>query len=260
LTEENKSLICFIDDSADERDLFQQVFGCDDGAFSVITAESFEEARTLLGETDQIPALFVLDLYFPTDANPESMSVDKIGPVTLPGDEGDLIKAWHNVGIAQKRYNEIRDAQGQSPRGGLRLIVQVQEAFPGIPIITYTRKGTVEEAEAARRTGARRVLQKPSGIDWIDTGQLTESRRAEMEAVFQQTIKNDPYEILNLIMHYSGVFLGNEAAREIAATVSALRRKLVEEPTVPLERDEVYQLMDTTQHPFIRALIFLLIP
>ena len=260
MTEENKPLICFIDDSADERDLFQQVFGCGDGAFSVITAESFEAAKDLLGKTDSIPALFVLDLYFPSAVHSEAAPVENIGPLTLPDDEGDVIKAWHNVGIAQQRYNEIRDAEGQSPRGGLKLIAEVGEAYPGIPFITYTRKGTIEEAETARRAGARRVLQKPSGIDWIETGELTESRRAEMETVFQQTIKNDPYEILNLILHYSGVFLGHEAAREVAETVRSLRRKLIVEAGGELERDEVYQLMDATQHPFIRALIYLLLP
>ena len=119
-----KPLICFIDDSAKERELFEEVFGSDDGAFRVICAETFEAARSAIQQLDEIPDLFVLDLYFPSGEK-SNRPIDPVGPITLPDDKGDLTQAFLNVETAHDRFREIRDALGQSPAGGLKLIDQV---------------------------------------------------------------------------------------------------------------------------------------
>jgi len=150
VTDLTKPLICFIDDSARERKLFEEVFAADNGAFRVICAETFEEARRVIEQLDEMPDLFVLDLYFPTGEKTD-VTVESIGPITLPDDKGDLTQAFLNVETAHNRFRQIRDALGQSPAGGLKLIEQVLSTYPGVPMVTYTRKGTIEEAEQASK-------------------------------------------------------------------------------------------------------------
>lgn len=251
----NNPLLCFIDDSRQERELFEEVFGADDGAFRVICAETFEEARSAVRELDEMPDLFVLDLHFSTGEK-SGKPITSVGPLTLPDDQGNLTQAFMNVETAHNRFREIRDALGQSPAGGLKLIHQVQQAFPGVPIVTYTRKGTIEEAEQARRAGARFVLQKPSGPDWEATRKLTGQLRQELEIRFRWAMEHDPYEILNLILHYSGLLDSRHNVKGISAEIQALRRKLDQEAIPAVEPEEVDRLMECTNHPFIRALIF----
>lgn len=255
VTDLTKPLICFIDDSAKERELFEEVFGSDDGAFRVICAETFEEARSAIEELDEMPDLFVLDLYFPTGEKTD-VTVESIGPITLPDDKCDLTQAFLNVETAHNRFREIRDALGQSPAGGLKLIERVQDSYPGVPMVTYTRKGTIEEAEQARRAGARRVLQKPSGEDWEATRRLTKRLQRELENRFRWAMGQDPYEILNLIVHYSGLLGSRQDLSEVSLEVQALRRRLERQPNAPLGPDDVDRLMECTNHPFIRALIY----
>lgn len=250
-----KKLICFIDDSAEERELFQQVFGAEEGRFRVLCAETFQEALEEIEKEGVVPDLFVLDLYFPSSESHRQKKVLCIGPITLPDDEGDLLKAFMNAETAQNRYREIRAAEGQSPAGGLRLIEQVQEAFTGTPIISYTRKGRIEEAESARRRGARRVLQKPSGKDWEETLRLTLALREELERQFLRVIGRDPFEMLNLILHEAKHLDSPEHLRVIADEIARLRKKLLKSLDAEISQDDVDRLMMSTNHPFLRALI-----
>jgi DNA-binding NtrC family response regulator len=251
----SKPLICFIDDNPDERKLFQDVFGCDDGAFRVITAETFTEAKARIEAGGEIPDLFVLDLYFPSGdgAVPE---VDLKNPVNFIDDDGDLIKAYMNLETARKRYQAIRISQDQSPAGGLKLISQVKRTFPRVPAVTYTRKGTIEEAESARRAGVRFILQKPSGGDWEDTYRITRIRRSELERSFRRAMHQDPFELLNLIEHYARLLTSDEEIAILAEQVDDLRQKWLDRPESGISAADVDRLMDGTSHPFLRALIY----
>ncbi len=251
-----KPLICFIDDNPDERKLFQDVFGCDDGAFSVITAETFVEAKRTIERTGEIPDLFLLDLYFPGGEGEAKPEADLNEPASFIEDGGDLIKAYMNLETARKRYQAIRIAQDQSPAGGLRLIAQVKKAFPGVPAVTYTRKGTIEEAEAARRAGVRFVFQKPSGEDWEDTYRITRERRPELERSFRRAMRQDPFELLNLIEHYALLLTTDGEIGELTEQAENLRLKLLKRPESGISAADVDRLMDLTSHPFLRALIY----
>lgn len=252
------NLICFIDDSPEERELFESVFGSEEGAFQVICAESFAAAKKMIEDMEEIPVLFVLDLYFPDSDNVESKQVSSIGPITLPDDEGDIVKAFLNLEVAQKRYREIRAATGQSPSGGLKLIEQVQETYPGVPVITYTRKGTIEDAEKALHAGARQVIQKPSGDTWEDTHRFTKELRTELEWKFQQAIAVNPFEVLNQILHYAALMDPSQDLEALHNIVGEIRNKLIKRKMQNVGLDDIDRLMDCTSHPFLRALMFLL--
>lgn len=253
-----KKLICFIDDSTEERELFKSVFGSEEGAFQIICGESFAAARKTIAGIEKVPVLFVLDLYFPDSDNVESKRVSSSGPVTLPNDEGDIGKAFLNLEIAQRRYREIRAATGQSPNGGLRLIKQVQEAYPGVPVVTYTRKGTIEDAEKALRAGARQVVQKPSGDLWEDTYRLTKELRTDLERKFHQAIAVNPFEVLNQILHYAALMDPTQDLEALHNLANEIRNKLNESKLQHVSIDDIDRLMDCTSHPFLRALMFLL--
>ncbi|RJP77103.1 MAG: hypothetical protein C4524_08830 [Candidatus Zixiibacteriota bacterium] len=182
-----KKLLCFIDDSPEERALFAEVFGAPDAAFEAICAETFDEALRRLRDLGRTPDLFVLDLYFPGGEIEETGEEEISEPAFLP-DQGDMTRAFLNLETARRRFQTLRRALGQTPAGGLELLRRAGEAFPGVPAVTYTRKGTIEEARRARRAGARDVLQKPSGRDWDDTRRLTRVRRGELEAAFEEAM------------------------------------------------------------------------
>lgn len=255
-----KKLICFIDDSRQERELFEEVFGGKEGAFRVICAENFIQAKANLDQMDESPDLFVLDLYFPGNEKPAKTKIDPNAKPEFIDDQGDLTKAFLNLESARKRYQALRIARGQSPEGGLKLIGDVQAAFPCIPIVTYTRKGTIEEAESARKAGARRVLQKPSGEDWEQTGKITVEKRAELEEAFRQTMTIDPHDVLSMITHYSHLMDPDNDHHQLAVRVEEFRDRLKDHDLQDLDPSEIDQLMETSQHPFIRALIYQLRP
>lgn len=255
-----KKLICFIDDSQQERELFEEVFGSEKGAFRVVCAESFGEAKTALDQSSESPSLFVLDLYFPGAEASDRTAIDLNAKPEFTDDQEDLTKAFLNLETARKRYQALRIAQGQSPEGGLRLIREVQTAFPCTPIVTYTRKGTIEEAELARKAGARRVLQKPSGENWEQTRRLTEEKRAELEEAFLQTTAIDPHDVLSMITHYSHLMEPNNDHQELAVRVEEFRDRLKDHHLQDLDPSEIDQLMETSHHPYIRALIYQLRP
>jgi DNA-binding NarL/FixJ family response regulator len=226
----------------------------------VVTASTFAAAREKLSAETSQPALFVLDLYFPDASASAGSDVISEPPVALIDDEGDLIKAYFNVAAANRRYQAIRIARGQGPEGGLQLIADVQRHYPGIPIVTYTRKGTIEEAERARKAGARRVLQKPSGADWDATYRYTKAKKTELESEFNSVITLDPFELLTLIVHYAHLLADRDESKAIAAAIFDVRSKMLKSGLREAAEEDVDALMDLTRHPFIRSLIYQLRP
>lgn len=197
-----------------------------------------------------------MDLYFPERDDSGTPAPVFAENVSFSKDGGDLTRAFLNLETARRRYQALRIAAGQSPAGGLQLIRDVQQAYPCAPIITYTRKGTIEEAEQARKMGARRVLLKPSGEDWDDTRRLTQEKRLLLEAEFLRAMTLDPFEILTLITHFAAALEPAEDRAVIAAEVGRLRQQLHENDACRFSRDDIDLLMDAAAHPFIKALIY----
>jgi DNA-binding NtrC family response regulator len=143
----DKPTVCFIDDDPKELKIFENVFGKN---FNTITAVDFISAEKAITERRQIPNLFILDLYF--SITRESSAEERVRMISLQ----------QEVAIAQNKLNSYLLSIGQSRKGGLALLSQIQSGYQNVPVIFYTRKGTLEDSEICLKAGALYVAQKPS--------------------------------------------------------------------------------------------------
>ena len=65
------------------------------------------------------------------------------------------------VEAAQKKLSDYLAAIGQDRTGGLHLLEQVRSVYRHVPVVFYTRKGTLDDVTACLEAGAVAVLRKP---------------------------------------------------------------------------------------------------
>lgn len=146
--ENTKPVLCFIDDDQVEVDVFKNVFG-DGDEFVVLAETSQVKLAEELQKLGRQPNLFVLDMYFP------------LGKESTEDEKKKMIELKTKVNQAQKELADYLDSIGQSRLGGIKLLKNIRHDFPGVPIVFYTRKGTLEDANVCKHEGADDVLQKP---------------------------------------------------------------------------------------------------
>jgi len=56
--------------------------------------------------------------------------------------------------------------------GGVKILQQVKERYPGVPIIFYTRKGTLEDAVFCKDKGVDDILKKPHPENFNEKGNV----------------------------------------------------------------------------------------
>jgi CheY-like chemotaxis protein len=133
--------LCFIDDEQSELSRVDRALSQD---FDVGAGPNLDSAvRRLRGR----PQLFVLDMYY--------------GPETKNDDRTRVSDAWRELIDAQRKFYELLRSLGQSADGGLELADHVRRRYPDVPIVFFTRKGSLEDADRAFRAGATAVLKKP---------------------------------------------------------------------------------------------------
>jgi len=133
--------ICFIDDDQDERSRARLVLS---QHFSIGTGPDLD---TAISELPWKPHLFLLDLYY--------------GPETQPQDRLRVAEKWQELSHAQQEFYEVLRSLHQSSKGGLDLAEHVRARYSGVPIVFFTRKGSLEDANEALNKGATAVLKKP---------------------------------------------------------------------------------------------------
>jgi CheY-like chemotaxis protein len=143
--------ICFIDDEDDELVRAEKVLS---RRFDIGTGSDLDTAVSKVRK----PKLFLLDMYY--------------GPKTRSSDRAAVAKAWRDLRQAQSTFYDLLQSVGQSAKGGRELAEHVRARYPGIPIVFFTRKGSLEDAVEALRQGAVAVLKKP---DPAASAQVTES-------------------------------------------------------------------------------------
>jgi CheY-like chemotaxis protein len=157
MSQSNGPVICFIDDDPVEVDVFKTVFGED---FSVIASTKLTSVLEQLESVQKRPRLFVLDLYFPKGR--ESSQTERTQMIKLRG------KVEH----AQRELSEYLFTIGQDKSGGIEILRRVREKYPSVPIVFYTRKGTLEDAIYCKVEGADDVLKKPPPENFDETGDI----------------------------------------------------------------------------------------
>ena len=157
MSQNNGPLICFIDDDPVEVDVFKKVFGED---FSVIASTKLTSVLEQLESTKKRPRLFVLDLYFPQ------------GRESSQAERAQMIKLRGKVEDAQRELSKYLFTIGQDKRGGIEMLRSLQEKYPTVPVVFYTRKGTLEDAIYCKAEGADAVLKKPPPENFDETGNI----------------------------------------------------------------------------------------
>lgn len=138
---EQKRRICFIDDEQDELSRTSKVLS---QHFTVGTGPDLDTATSSLHRK---PHVFLLDMYY--------------GPETRRQDRARVAQKWQELCQAQRDFYDLLRSLGQSSKGGLKLAEHVRARYPGVPIVFFTRKGSLEDANEALSQGAKAVLKKP---------------------------------------------------------------------------------------------------
>lgn len=141
-----KSVICFIDDDPNEVEVFKTVFSDDFRVFANSRPKLvFDELKASRNR----PNLFVLDLYFPK------------GRDSTVDERKQMVRLQQKVEQAHKQLSDYLAQIGQDRQGGINLIPQIREKYPTVPIVFYTRKGTLDDVDICRDAGASWVAKKP---------------------------------------------------------------------------------------------------
>jgi CheY-like chemotaxis protein len=185
-----KKRICFIDDDGQfEIPLFTNVFG---ETFDLVTATTLADCLTQIKNREEwTPYLFVLDMYFPL-AEPDHTTIDtlKSQPIQLPDDHAEIRQSYINYRIATDRLRAVLDAWKQGADGGIALAKQVQQEYPDVPIVFYSRKTTAEDVlRCMQLDGVFDVILKPTGTSDEDTEEVTIASKERLSSQFERIIE-----------------------------------------------------------------------
>lgn len=200
--------IVFIDDDAAEIGAFERLYSGDLFRVTAIQVQAPGSAAAAIEEAlgGAAPDLFVLDMYFPgSDSPPDGLSEESIqvadGAIreithaaeALKDDFADGKTLLRQTQALASRTRELLDRWcaelGQSPANGIELMRIVRRKYPGVPIIFYSRKATVEDVKAALRAGALDVMLKPVASE-------EEARAPDIMRQFERYCAGKPPEYL----------------------------------------------------------------
>lgn len=172
--------VVFVDDSLDELKTFEKLYSGDRFKVTAIRVQKPSESlkhvsKRLAGER---PDLFVLDLFFPqADVTPTSLSTQAAQKAryqaesivrSISGlgryfsDGNKLLKEAHGV-VAESQclLSDLCQELRQSPRGGIKLLQELNRVYPDVPKVFYSRKATIGDVKWAMMESGLDVLSKP---------------------------------------------------------------------------------------------------
>lgn len=165
-----KRRICFIDDEQDELSRTKRVLS---SHFTIGAGQNLDDAvRTL----PRKPHSFLLDMYY--------------GPKTQPADRVRVVQEWQQLCQAQLKFYNLLRSLDQSSRGGLELAEHVRTRYPGVPIVFFTRKGSLEDANEALKQGAAAVLKKPDYVGERDATGVKNALDSAMTAHQDELVRS----------------------------------------------------------------------
>lgn len=143
----DKPTVCFVDDDPKELTRFEKAF-CKD--FNVITGTTYTDTIEKLNkEGHRSPKLWVLDLYFP--ARGTSNDAEQLHEMSTKFEQFDK---------ARDEFLSYLNDIKQGRVGGLELLAQCQQNH-SVPVVMFTRKGTIDDAIACHKAGATAIVRKP---------------------------------------------------------------------------------------------------
>jgi len=137
--------VCFLDDDEHELERFERVFG---PLFHVRVGKDVHECTSALPHGVK-PHLWVLDLYYPQDGEADGSKYRE-----------EMNRRFAELEQKRREFKAYLQTVGQGPKGGLQKLKECRER-DGVPVIMFTRKGTMEDAIASLDSGAAAVLKKP---------------------------------------------------------------------------------------------------
>ena len=144
--EKDRPVVCFVDDDPIEDKVFERVFG---DRYQIYASNSLSDISEQMHTANVTPNLVVLDLYFTS------------GRDTTDDERLKMIKLKQRVDEAQQELTGYLATIGQGREGGLQLLGEVRQKYPGTPVGFFTRKGSIDDVVACLDAGASHVLKKP---------------------------------------------------------------------------------------------------
>jgi hypothetical protein len=179
-----KPLFCFIDDTRFERENFRAHALEGFARVEFVIAESFAQAREMIGE--RLPLCFLLDIFgldpqgggdaadlrLPAPERlaavlGEAASLEELYAGVEPTGEGAnafLRRVYAQVERWQRAFLLAAGGVGQSRAYGLYNLARVREHYPWAACLGYSRKALYLDAAALVQAGADGLLQKPQGV------------------------------------------------------------------------------------------------
>ncbi len=138
--------VAFVDD--DERELrrFEKALG---PYFHVVTGLGYSQCADKLVKSGKArPDLWVLDLYFPGD-----------GVVNSSAQRDEMNAKYQQLEGHTREFKSFLEGIGQGIDGGIELLRKCVSTKS--PVVSLTRKGTLEDSIKCVDNGARMVFKKP---------------------------------------------------------------------------------------------------
>lgn len=182
-----RPVVCFIDDSAFERDNFTRHFPPAVPGWQFVITDTWNEARKELAGTSCL--LFLLDLYGFDPDHPdrgEITPLDEIKSSVLdlegvgdnleaaPDPINEFLKRLHTVTSSwSEAFVRASRQAGQSRAYGLYNLARVREEFPGATAVAYSRKASSADLVSFLMAGGQGALLKPQGKTDDQIGRAT---------------------------------------------------------------------------------------
>lgn len=164
-----RPVVCFVDDDEAELRRFEAAMA---GRFRIVTGTGYESCKRQLDAQGLEPGLWVLDLFFPASGQPNT-----------PKELEVMADKYRELEQHVREFRLFLTNIGQGPEGGVELLQKCLRHHR-VPVIMFTRKGTLDDALNCLDKGASAVLKKatPSTL----TGDQEEKKRQLDEAMAAQ--------------------------------------------------------------------------
>lgn len=183
-----RPVVCFIDDSPFEREMFTRYYPAAAPGWQFVIADTWQMTRRELNGAGCL--LFMLDLYGADPENPVTPEILPEGEIRamvsgLDGVWDDLEAAADPVNEYLKRLHSVSSrwghifasasrAAGQGRAYGLYNLARVREEHPGATAVAYSRKAGSPDLVSFMMAGGHGALLKPQGGNDREIAQATE--------------------------------------------------------------------------------------